>query len=444
MHLDIFLVVVYARTDSEKKNRYQRMDPNTSAFREVERNEAYIVDVLRRLIAIDTTVPPGENYEKLIDQVEPDFKKFGFDTERVVVPEEKVKRNPLTLKGPRTNLVARMNNGKPPLSAYAHMDVVPVEEPWTKDPFAGEIADGKLYGRGAVDMKYAIACFLGAVKVISEMGLEPHYDLNCLLCTDEEIGVYPGSRYLAEEGYFSPHLVWMELGTLEPIVMLGTAGAVRAEITAVGKSCHSGMNFLGINAVEEMVPVMQELLNLKQDVEKRLSRIPTIPRPENPHRKMTPMFNLNVIQGGTKDNIVPGQCRLTINRRYIPDERYEDVVSEIERALLRGRGKSKLLDLKTTFVHMYPPVEIDPESPAARRAREAARIVKGCDDFVYGGFSVSTDLGFVIRALSPTPVEVASFGVIRASKIMAHAADEFVYIEDLLAMTKELVYYFAL
>ncbi|MEJ2588378.1 MAG: M20/M25/M40 family metallo-hydrolase, partial [Deltaproteobacteria bacterium] len=345
-----------------------------AAFRKVDENEAYIVDVLRRVIAVDTTVPPGENYDQLIDTVEPEFKKFGFHTERVVMPEEKVKEIPFPLAGPRTNLVARMKNGKPPLSAYAHMDVVPIDEPWSKDPFSGEIVNGKLYGRGTVDMKYAIACFLGAAKVLLEMGLESHYDLSCLLCTDEEIGVYPGARYLAEEGYFSPHLVWMELGTLEPLVVVGMAGGIRIDLTGVGKSCHSGMNYLGVNAIEEMVPVMQELLTLKKEVESRLSRIPTLQRAENPHDRMTPMFNLAIINGGSKENIVPGACRLTINRRYIPEERYEDVITEIEQTLMRGRAKSRLLDLKHTAVHLYKPVEIDPNSPAARRAREAARV----------------------------------------------------------------------
>jgi succinyl-diaminopimelate desuccinylase len=420
------------------------VDKIQSAFAKVQENEDYIVDVLRRVIAVDTSVPPGENYDKLIDQVEPDFKKFGFNTERVVVPEDKVKQIPLPLTGPRTNLVAKLNNGKPPLSAYAHMDVVPIDEPWTQDPFGGEIIDGKLYGRGTVDMKYAIACFLGAVKVINEMGLEPHYDLGCLLCTDEEIGVYPGARYLAEEGHFSPHLVWMELGAIEPIVVIGAAGAIRIEVTAIGKSCHSGMNYLGVNAVEELVPVMQELLNLKKDVEKRLSRIPSFPLPGNPYDKMTPMFNLNIIKGGTKENIVPGECRLIVNRRYIPDENYDDVITEIEQALAKGRENSKLLDLKTKVVHLYTPVEVDPETPASKRGREAVKAVMGYNDFLYGGLSGSTDLGFVAQALAPTPVEVASFGVVRASNILAHAADEYVYVEDLVNMTKELVYYFAL
>ena len=96
------------------------MDKIQSAFAKVEQNEDYIVDVMRRVIAVDTCVPPGLNYDKLIDQVEPDFKKFGFQTERVVQPEDKVNQIPLELSGPRTNLVAKLNNGKPPVSACNH------------------------------------------------------------------------------------------------------------------------------------------------------------------------------------------------------------------------------------------------------------------------------------------------------------------------------------
>jgi len=413
------------------------------AFARVEQEEAYIVDILQKIIAVDTTVPPGENYAKLIDIVEPEFQRFGFETERVVVPEEKVRQIPFELSGERCNLVASLKNGKPKASAYAHMDVVPIDDPWTRDPFGGEVVDGRLYGRGAVDMKSSIACYLGAVKVLHEMGIEPHYELDCLLCTDEELGVYPGSRYLAEEGYFSKHLVWMELGAVEPIVVVGAAGSMKAELKAVGKSCHSGMNYLGINAIEELVPVQQELLVLKKEVEKRLSRIAALPVPGNPYAKMTPMFSMTVVRGGTKDNIVPGECRLTINRRYIPDERYEDIVAEIEEAVRRGREKSKLQDLRLEIEQGYSPVEIDPESPASKKMRAAMTAVKGYDQFIFGGMAGSTDLGFVIDALKPEKPDIACFGAIRAGDIRAHAVDEFVHIEDLISLTQSLVHYFA-
>ena len=413
------------------------------AFKKVEQTEDYVIDILQRMIAIDTSVPPGENYSKLIDLVEPEFRKFGFETERVTLPEDKVAQMPWPLSGPRVNLVAKLRTDKPEASAYAHMDVVPVEEPWTRDPFGGEVVDGKLYGRGAVDMKGSIASFLGAVKVLHEMGIEPHYALGCLLCTDEELGVYPGARYLAEEGYFADHLIWLELGAMEPIVVVGAAGSIRFDLKAVGRSCHSGMNYLGINAVEELVPILDELLALKKEVEARLSRIPTFPVPGCPYDKMTPMFNLTIIGGGNKENIVPGECSLTINRRYIVDERYEDVVAETEAALRRGRERSKLEDLKITVTHSYPPMECDPNLPATRKAMEARKAVHGYENFLFGGVSGSTDLGFVIEALKPRPAQVAGFGPIRASNLVAHAADEFVFVEDLIAMTKELVHYVA-
>jgi succinyl-diaminopimelate desuccinylase len=213
--------------------------------------------------------------------------------------------------------------------------------------------------------------------------------------------------------------------------------------TGIGKSCHSGMNYLGINAIEEMIPILQELQDLKQVVQKRLSRIPAFPMPGYPYDKMTPMFSITVMRGGTKDNIVPGECRLTINRRYHIDERYEDVVAEIQEAVKRGRKKSKLLDLKMDLHNSYGPVEIDPQSPASRKMRAATRAVMGYTDFMFGGISGSTDLAMVADALSPEKLDVACFGLVRAEDIRAHAADEFVYVEDLVSMTKQLVHYFA-
>jgi succinyl-diaminopimelate desuccinylase len=86
-------------------------------------------------------------------------------------------------------------------------------------------------------------------------------------------------------------------------------------------------------------------------------------------------------------------------------------------------------------------MQCDPELPAAKKAMEAKRAVKGYQSFLFGGVSGSTDLGFVIDALKPQKVEVAGFGPIRASDLRAHAADEFVYVQDLVDMTKELVHY---
>jgi len=412
----------------------------------VDAEEQYLVETLREIIRVDTSIPPGENYGKLLDIIEPEFRKFDCETQRVLVPDDKEKMEAEGLSGPRENLVASLGSDKPKLSVYAHTDVVPVDDSWTKAPFEGEIEEDRLYGRGTVDDKGPIACVLGALKVIKELGLEPKFTIDTLLCTDEELGGHYqcGAEYLARNGYFSNHIIWMDLVAVEPVYTMGTAGSVQVDVTAIGKSCHSGMNFLGVNALEGMVPILSELMALKEKVEQRQSHVDAFPHPENPftHGKMSPMFNLNIIQSGTKANIVPAKCTLTINRRYVPGENPDEVVAEIEQAVERGREKSKLVDLKMKVIRGYGAVELDIDNPAVRKMQEAIKAVQGYEGLIFGGMSGSTDLACVADALKPKKLEIAHFGVARASDLRAHGADEFVYIEDLVIVTKELIHYF--
>ncbi|RJP15285.1 MAG: M20/M25/M40 family metallo-hydrolase [Candidatus Abyssobacteria bacterium SURF_5] len=413
----------------------------TKAFEAVEKNRNYIVETLRKLVQIDTSVPPGLNYDKIADALEPDLETFGFDTERVIIPEEKVREIPYDLKGPRVNLVARKLSGKEPVSIYGHIDVVPIEEGWECDPFAGIVKGDTFYARGASDMKGSIACLMGALKVMHDLSLEPKFDMHCMFCTDEEIGVYPGVYHLALNGYVKGHMLNLELGAQEPILLQACEGAINIFVTGIGKSCHSGMNFMGINALEEMVPIMNELLALKKIVEKRESKVPAFPLPGTPSPQLTPMFNLSVMRSGAKSNITPGECRLTINRRYLPEEKADDVVGEIKEAIARGRANSKLLDVQVKAVIDYPPVVFDMESVYMKKMKDARRAVHGYDDFLIGGLGGSTDMGSVAEALRTD--KFIGVSPVRADNISAHAANERVQISDLVNMTKELVHYLA-
>jgi len=124
------------------------------------------------------------------------------------------------------------------------MDVVPAGEGWTHDPFGGEVVGGKVYGRGSADMKGNIAPLLTALSVLRELGIEPRYDIHVVLCTDEEIGGYPGVRYLAEQGLVKGHVLCME-ETQDPVRLIGAAGAMDVTVTTLGKQCHSGMKLPG-------------------------------------------------------------------------------------------------------------------------------------------------------------------------------------------------------
>jgi len=159
------------------------------------------------------------------------------------------------------------------------------------------------------------------------------------LCTDEELGVYPGVRYLTEKGVRERDN-FLHGRCSNPMIPIGAAGCLNIIVETIGRSCHSGMNFMGVNALEEMIPIMVELMKLKKIVEERrakIYRISTIGTGEK--RNMSPMFNLDIIRSGEKENIVPDSCKLTINRRLIPEENYEDVRREILNAIDTGKKK---------------------------------------------------------------------------------------------------------
>ena len=124
------------------------------------------------------------------------------------------------------------------------------------------------------------------------------------------------------------------------------------------------------------------------------------------------------------------------------DEKFQDVVGEVEEAIHKSRHNSRLLDIQYSWVHCYPPVEINPDSFAVKKKIEASKAVKGHREYIYGGLSVSSDMGFVAEALKPQAIDVACFGPgSRGAELSAHGPDEFVFIDDLVAMSKELAYY---
>ncbi len=409
-------------------------------FAAVEAKEGALLERLRRIIRVDNSIPPGRNYDTLIDLIEPEFRRYGFATERVVIPEERWRAIPLPLEGERVNLVATRKAGKPPLSIYAHMDTVPIEEGWDYDPFGAELHDGRIYGRGVADMKGTIATLLTAAEIMHERGLEPVWDLTACICTDEEIGVYPGIWHLCKEGYVQAPMLCLE-GSQDPLLRLGSNGAVDATITVHGRSCHSGANYLGVNAIEEMVPIMVELLALKREVEARRSALPLAPAPGAPDH-LRPMFNLDIIQAGVKSNIVPATCTLVVNRRFIPEERYEDVEREIREAVARGQANSKALGVDVSFMKSYPAYRQGADHPLAQKLVHILQRIHGYSDadFIRTGSGGSTDMANVAETLGTDQIATVGLGRIGESKV--HGANESVRLSDAKAHVKELLYLF--
>lgn len=276
------------------------------------------VKIAKDLISFDTSVPPGLNYGKVIDYLEPLFKSVGFATEKIHIPAEHADGN-----HERVNLLAhRREEGKPRLVFYAHIDVVPAQG-WKA--FNPRVEDGKIYGRGAADMKGAIAALLLGLEAVVSKPLR--YDTSVIITTDEETRQASQLRYLAR--YLRPVTgsYVFNLDSSFGYVGIASLGALQMDIRVKGKSVHSAMSHTGENAVEKASLMMAALLNLKNRVIKRKSRIEV--HPSTGLRKMEARLNINMIRGGIKVNIVPDECLISIDRRLIPEENMNEAREEL-------------------------------------------------------------------------------------------------------------------
>jgi len=404
-----------------------------------------IMDIMKTLISIDTSIPPGNTYRQYIDAISPYFKDLGYNLEEVTVPEELIKQIPYPLEGIRINLVATKDfKQDKDISFYGHMDVVPApeegEEKWSFPPFeATMIESGKIYGRGVADMKGAMVSLILALQLIEKLNLKPKYNIRVLNCTDEEISFYPGIRYLAEKNYIKGTIFCMET-TINPVIFKRFAGFLDVDVETIGKSCHSGMNHLGVNALEETVPILVELMKLKRIVEARESTDISGTNSSNTENSANrgPMFNLDIIRAGEKSNIVPDHCLLTINRRFLPEENYDSVKQEIMQAIEKGKEKSKALDVKITFKYAFVPLKIDINGPNVQKMKKIMQEVQNIPIEEIGiiGSSASLDMGFVSQILKTQDIIVHGVGNTNSNP---HGVNESIELNDIKTFIKELI-----
>ncbi len=368
------------------------------------------VKVLKDLIALNTTVPPGLNYEKAMDYPEPLFQQVGFTTEKIPIPREHADGNE-----DRVNLLAhRRSPGKPRLIFYTHVDVVPAEG-W--DAFTPHVADGKIYGRGAADMKGAIAALLLGLEAVKANPLK--YDTSVMVTTDEEVGQANQIRYLGK--YLEPlkDCCFFDLDSSFGYVAIASLGAIHLEIRVKGKSVHSAMAHLGENAVEQASLLMNALLALKKSVVKRQSK--TAAEPASGLSRMEGRLNINMIKGGLKVNIVPDECLISIDRRLIPEENLADAERELMQTISSARGVRWEV-VRIFRIPTVPPVQ-DPI------VEELANIIKQVTGTTgkYGEMG-SGDFGPI--AVLEWQARHFGSGVIRPNSNI-HGKDEFAHQKDI-------------
>ncbi|MDB2240305.1 succinyl-diaminopimelate desuccinylase [Halorubrum ezzemoulense] len=300
-------------------------------------NRADLVETAEVLLGHDTANPPGHT-ATAASWIASRLEGAGVDVERIAVDPEK------------PNLVATLPGvADRTLCLVGHLDTVPFDaSEWSRDPL-GERDGGRLYGRGATDMKGAVAAMAHVALAYAETDAAPPVDLQFAFVSDEETGGDAGLPSVREAIEFVPDACVIGETTSRDgrcAVSIADRGAIWLTLEATGEAAHGSRPMLGINAIDrltaaidrlkrefgtreldvapEMEPVVEESVGfhgeeLDAETVRDLFRYPTV--------------NLGVIEGGSAVNTVPASARAEIDIRLTATVETHDALGSIRRCL---------------------------------------------------------------------------------------------------------------
>ena len=261
-------------------------------------------------------------------------------------------------------------------------------------PCSGKIVDGRLHGRGAVDMKSGLASSVLAVEVIKNLGVPLKGSVILSAVCDEEVGGAKGTRYLIEKGYMNADMgINCEATDLKTVDVVHK-GIYQCDITVYGRAIHGSRPWLGINAINKTVDIINRMKILEKQL--KLKTHPLL----NP-----PSINVGTIQGGTVVNMIPSQCKIEINRRLIPGEAFENAEKEIQAILeqLEKEDPEFKAELKRKDLNM-PVLDVPPDAPVVKAIQKAHKRVRG-EDLPVGGKDAGTDASWIVTGTGmPMPI----------------------------------------
>lgn len=316
----------------------------------------------------------------------------------------------------RTNIIASLNgkSNLPPLILLAHMDTVPVGDNWKHDPFGGKIVDGKLYGRGACDMKAGLAVAMCAFAAAAHRGRQPLRPLLMCATVDEEGPLMQGVNALIDNGTVGNDALVIATEPSDLDVVVAHKGLVWIEVEAFGKLAHAGNPRVGIDAVRAGA----ELIGLvHREVEALDYHHPLLGKTE---------VTFSGFAGGIKTNVVPDHAHLEMDIRVPLPLTIDDIHALVERCC---RQAEKIVEgARLKFRQMNndrPPVEADAEGILSRALTQSIVKVAGRPGKT-AVFPAYTDAS-VVQARNGNP-NCLVFGPGRLAQ--AHTIDEFVPVKQ--------------
>jgi succinyl-diaminopimelate desuccinylase len=292
---------------------YQQLDAWIDAHFDEE------VRFLQELVRVPTDTPPGNNAPHA-DRTADLLKAFGMQAEKYPVPEAEVKAYGLQSI---TNLIVRRHYAPGrTIALNAHGDVVPPGEGWTRDPYGGEIVDGKIYGRATAVSKGDFASFTFAVRALESLKAPLKGNVELHFTYDEEFGGEMGPGWLLKKKLTKPDLMIAAGFSYE--VVTAHNGCLQMEVTVHGKMAHAAIPDTGVDALQGAVRILNVLYGQNAIYQQVTSRVAGIKHP---------YLNVGRIEGGTNTNVVPGKVMFKLDRRMIPEENPVEVEATIRKVI---------------------------------------------------------------------------------------------------------------
>lgn len=360
--------------------------------------------ILSDLIRIKTVNPPG-NETAGAGYLKELFDRAGIGS-RIIGPEEG-----------RGSFIARIGSGTKKILFLSHMDVVPAGDDWDFDPFSGEIKNGFVYGRGALDCKDLMAAQAYAMLKLAKENTPLKGEVIFAATADEEAGGNMGAKYLLDNfpGMLQADFAINEgaeqsvriKGKTVCFIQVGEKGTAWSRIKTRGKACHGSVPAMGKNAITRMttvinalhdyrpeiklIPEVKVLINelarllgqapvdqgfqggsegdLRGQVEKVLQGLELDKDFTEYLRAMTRMtISPNVIRGGSKTNIVPDCCEAELDIRTLPGQDKEYVRGELKKYI----GENTELEFTMYREPTFSPSDCDYYRITADAIKEAA------------------------------------------------------------------------
>ncbi|ELZ00222.1 M20 family metallopeptidase [Natrialba aegyptia] len=304
-------------------------------------HRADLIDLALELLAIDTANPPGDTRE-IVSLLEESLSQLPVDVERFAVDPAK------------PNLLVTLPGASDRTLLYnGHLDTVPFDrDAWLHDPL-GERVDNRVYGRGATDMKGAIAAMLFAIRAFTETDTEPPVDLAFAFVSDEEVGG-AGLPALLEADRLDADACVIGEPTCESdrhSVTVADRGSIWLTLEATGESAHGSRPVLGENAIDRLydaVTTLRERFGVRRlELEPALEPVvdesiafyePMMGAETARELFETPTINLGVLEGGDAINSVPRAARAEIDIRLTASVRTSDILSEIRECVADCEG----------------------------------------------------------------------------------------------------------